>query len=158
MCTACLFCSATFFVEYQFPAALLNTKKSSHRQHHLHEVMRIACKKMKAGRELSCSVPVNLYSSSVCSGVIFNHRSVFPVLPNSKVLQSWWHSSLIFRVYCRPAHERMVRAAPPSPTLTMPAPPSAGVGGQGCGLPEGLAAVTITTVSPLPPCALHLPG
>lgn len=40
--------------------------------------------------------------------VVFNHRSVFPVLPNSKVLQSWWNSSLVFRVYCRPPQERTV--------------------------------------------------
>ena len=41
-------CSGTYFVEYQFPAALLDTKSSRHQQH-FHEVMRVASKKMKDG-------------------------------------------------------------------------------------------------------------
>ncbi len=52
-----LHCRATYFVEYQFPAALLDTKKPSHRQHHLHEIMRVACKKMKDGRKCLLCVP-----------------------------------------------------------------------------------------------------
>lgn len=46
LCVWYIFFSATYFVEYQFPVAVLNKKIT---QHHLHEVMRVASKKMKDG-------------------------------------------------------------------------------------------------------------
>lgn len=102
--------SATYFVEYQFPAVLLDSKTPSHVHQHVYEVMRVACKRMEQdGSELVSPVLCDaIMSVVVCVEVTFNHRSVFPVLVNSKVLLSWWNNSLIFRVYCRPSHHRMV--------------------------------------------------
>ena len=39
----------------------------------------------------------------------FNHRSVFPVVFSSGVVQKWWNGMLFFRLYCRSPGERMVR-------------------------------------------------
>ena len=40
--------------------------------------------------------------------VSFNHRSVFPALFNSTVIDYWWRRPLTFRVYFRESGKRMV--------------------------------------------------
>ena len=143
-------CRATYFVEYQFPAALLHTK-SSHQHQHYHEVMRVASKQLQDGSmPLPSLTPLSLlHSSLVAVAISFSHRSVFPVLPNSKVLQSWWNKGLIFRVYCRPTCERMVSHTPYSPHplhyLFSLSSSLAIFSGQGSGLPQDLADLSLTT-------------
>ena len=51
LCACISSCSATYFVEYVLPAALLNNGASSHVQSHLKDTTQIACRKMKDGSE-----------------------------------------------------------------------------------------------------------
>jgi len=52
-------------------------------------------------------LPVLHFSFYVAIG--FSHRSVFPVVFSSGVVQKWWNGMLFFRLYCRSPGERMVR-------------------------------------------------
>ena len=75
--------SATYFVEYQFPAVLLDSKTTSyasktpsyasktpsHVHQHVYEVMRVACKKMKRdGGELVSPILCDTIIMGVCRG------------------------------------------------------------------------------------------
>lgn len=42
------------------------------------------------------------------TALLFNHRSVFPVLFNSAVIDYWWRLPLTFRLYFRESGQRMV--------------------------------------------------
>lgn len=59
--------SATYFVEYQFPAALLDTK-TVHAHQHVYEVMRITSKRMKDGSKVALYLSTYLTCPALCRG------------------------------------------------------------------------------------------
>ncbi|CAH3017538.1 unnamed protein product, partial [Porites evermanni] len=80
--------SGTYFVEYSFPASML-TQRQKENISMATELTRIASKKLQDAE------------------VSFNHRSVFPALFNSTVIDYWWRRPLTFRVYFRESGKRM---------------------------------------------------
>ena len=57
---------------------------------------------------LQCRVLMNRFFRFFSAEVSFNHRSVFPALFNSTVIDYWWRRPLTFRVYFRESGKRMV--------------------------------------------------
>ncbi|XP_064607644.1 C2 domain-containing protein 3-like [Liolophura sinensis] len=72
----------TYFIEYQFP--VVATSRDKHAPNAMAtEVMRVASKTVKE------------------SSVLFNHRSVFPIYFDGCVIEKWWKSALLFKVFSR---------------------------------------------------------
>ena len=42
------------------------------------------------------------------TAVIFNHKTVFPIMFDGTIVEKWWKSALVFRVYCREAGQHSV--------------------------------------------------
>ena len=81
----------TYFVEYQFPVVSMNKDKYVPSTAST-DITRVASKTVKNG------------------AVMFNHRSVFPIMFDGTIVNRWWKSALVFRVYSREAGQT-------SPTL-----------------------------------------
>ncbi|XP_059149560.1 C2 domain-containing protein 3-like [Physella acuta] len=74
--------ACTYFVEYQFPVVAASRDKYSPSAMAT-EVTRIASKNVKNG------------------AVVFNTRSVFPIMFDGVAVERWWKSALVFRLYSK---------------------------------------------------------
>ncbi|CAL1526799.1 unnamed protein product, partial [Lymnaea stagnalis] len=76
----------TYFVEYQFPV-VANSRDKYTPNAMATEITRVASKNVKNG------------------AVLFNHRSVFPIMFDGAAVERWWKSALVFRLYSKEAGE-----------------------------------------------------
>nr|KAI8756892.1 C2 domain-containing protein 3-like [Biomphalaria glabrata] len=79
---------STYFVEYQFPV-VASSRDKYNSSAMATEITRVASKNVKNG------------------AILFNHRSVFPVLFNGASIERWWKSALVFRIYSKEAGEHV---------------------------------------------------
>eukprot|EP00794_Sanderia_malayensis_P007365 gene7365-8185_t len=71
---------STFFIEYEFPV----------------------CTKDAKGKRSFCTELMRCVSNKFSErGVVFNHRSIFPVYFDTDTLVRWWDKQLLFKIFCR---------------------------------------------------------
>ncbi|KAH9490372.1 C2 domain-containing protein 3 [Bulinus truncatus] len=78
---------STYFVEYQFPVVAVSRDKYDISAMAT-EIIRVASKNVKNG------------------AIVFNHRSVFPIMFDGAAVERWWKSALVFRIYSKEAGEQ----------------------------------------------------